>query len=80
MRFIVFFIITLFWRLNKVGTEVDVPAKESGILIDALDIIDGDTISFDETTNVRYLGINTPETHHPDVGVECFAGQTVRFM
>ncbi|MDY7099544.1 MAG: thermonuclease family protein [Actinomycetota bacterium] len=39
------------------------------------EIIDGDTIvaSIGGTTeNVRLVGIDTPETHHPEIGAECF--------
>lgn len=35
-------------------------------------VVDGDTIVIDGNRNVRYIGINTPETHHPTKGVECF--------
>ena len=53
-------------------------------------VIDGDTIVIGGGEKVRYLGINTPETHHPDklpeyCGQEAFeanrrlvAGKTVR--
>jgi micrococcal nuclease len=53
-------------------------------------VIDGDTIVISGGEKVRYLGINTPETHHPDklpeyCGEEAFeanrrlvAGKTVR--
>ena len=36
---------------------------------------DGDTLAFEifgEEETVRYIGIDTPETKHPDKGVECF--------
>jgi len=35
-------------------------------------VIDGDTIELASGERVRYLGIDTPETHHPDKPVECF--------
>jgi micrococcal nuclease len=53
-------------------------------------VIDGDTVVISGGEKVRYLGINTPETHHPDklpeyCGQEAFeanrrlvAGKTVR--
>ncbi len=34
-------------------------------------VIDGDTIETDLGI-IRYVGIDTPETVHPDLGVECF--------
>lgn len=33
-------------------------------------VIDGDTIRLSNGEKVRYIGVNTPETHHPTVGVE----------
>ncbi len=36
---------------------------------------DGDTIEVEmngKTETIRMLGIDTPETHHPDKGVQCF--------
>ena len=35
-------------------------------------IIDGDTIELTTGQKVRYIGVNTPETRHPQKGVECF--------
>ena len=35
-------------------------------------IIDGDTIELESGEKVRYIGIDTPETKHPNIGVECF--------
>lgn len=36
-------------------------------------VIDGDTIELSNGEKVRYIGINTPELHHPQKGVEYFA-------
>ena len=38
-------------------------------------VIDGDTIALENGEKVRYLGIDTPELHHPKKEVECFAYQ-----
>lgn len=35
-------------------------------------VVDGDTIVLDTGQKVRYIGIDTPELHHPQKGVECF--------
>lgn len=35
-------------------------------------IIDGDTILLENGESVRYLGVDTPETHHPVRGLECY--------
>ncbi len=35
-------------------------------------IIDGDTIEIETGQKVRYIGIDTPELHHPTKGVQCY--------
>jgi micrococcal nuclease len=35
-------------------------------------VIDGDTIELESGQTLRYIGIDTPETHHPTKGQECF--------
>lgn len=35
-------------------------------------VIDGDTIRLTDGRRVRYIGVDTPETKHPQRGVECF--------
>jgi len=48
-----------------------------------IEVIDGDTIvvAFDDgsTDTVRILGIDTPETHHPVKGVECFGPEAAAY-
>ena len=42
-------------------------------------VIDGDTIELDDGRRVRYIGIDTPETVHPEKDVECYGPEaTVR--
>lgn len=36
-------------------------------------VIDGDTIEIENGQKVRYIGIDTPELHHPKKEVQCFA-------
>jgi len=38
-------------------------------------VIDGDTIVLENGQKVRYIGIDTPELHHPKKEVECFSQQ-----
>ncbi len=38
-------------------------------------VIDGDTIQLENGQTVRYIGIDTPETVHPNKPVECFGQQ-----
>jgi micrococcal nuclease len=35
-------------------------------------VVDGDTIELVDSRVVRLIGIDTPETKHPDLGVQCF--------
>ncbi len=35
-------------------------------------VIDGDTILLEDNRKIRYIGINTPETKHPNKKLECF--------
>ncbi|MFH1291893.1 MAG: thermonuclease family protein [bacterium] len=38
-------------------------------------VIDGDTIILADGGTVRYIGINAPESVHPDLPVQCFGKQ-----
>jgi len=42
-------------------------------------VIDGDTIELTNKQIVRYIGIDTPELHHPKKSVECFASAAAGF-
>ena len=49
--------------------------KESTLsaqLFKVLNAVDGDTIVIEGNQTVRYIGIDTPETKHPQKGVECY--------
>lgn len=35
------------------------------------EVVDGDTIVLEDGTKIRYVGIDTPELHHPEIGEEC---------
>ena len=44
--------------------------------------VDGDTVRVRTargSETVRFLGVNTPETHHPTKGVECFGPEAAAF-
>jgi len=46
------------------------------------EVVDGDTIVVGRagaTQTVRLLGVDTPETHHPTKGVQCFGPEAARF-
>lgn len=40
-------------------------------------VIDGDTIELADGRKVRYIGIDTPETVHPNKGQECYGPEAV---
>ncbi len=60
-------------------------ARESGpasAYADVIRVIDGDTIEVrigDEVEDVRYIGVDTPETVKPDTPVQCFGPQASNF-
>src|SRR5262245_53718953 len=42
-------------------------------------VVDGDTLELRDGTRVRLIGIDTPETVHPDFGDECFGEEASRY-
>lgn len=42
-------------------------------------VIDGDTIVIESGYRIRYIGINTPETKHPEKPVEYFGKEALEF-
>lgn len=48
----------------------DEQQQTEGVLVTR--VIDGDTIELEDGQRVRYIGVNTPETVDPRVGVQCF--------
>lgn len=42
------------------------------------EVVDGDTIRLQTGEVVRYIGIDTPETKHPDKPVECFGKEATQ--
>ncbi len=51
-----------------------VPSQADSTTVQVVRVIDGDTIQvccvFGDRVKVRYIGVDTPETHHPMRGVE----------
>lgn len=48
------------------------PASQSAQLVRVARVIDGDTIKLEDGQTVRYIGIDTPETKHPQKKLQCF--------
>ena len=40
-------------------------------------VVDGDTIELTDGRKVRYIGIDTPELHHPTKKVQCFGQEAM---
>jgi len=64
------------WWLGHLRTAATPAAR-------VVEAIDGDTIvvAFGDgrTDTIRLLGIDTPETHHPTKGVECFGPEAAAY-
>ena len=57
----------------QLGTEDETETYEQTASYERVtSVIDGDTIELASGERVRYIGIDTPETHHPDKPIECF--------
>lgn len=52
-------------------------ASESAELATVLRVVDGDTIELADGRKVRYIGVDTPELHHPTKGVQCFGQEAM---
>ncbi len=53
-----------------------------GVSVPVVDVVDGDTIEVDldgVTEDVRYIGVDTPESVKPDSPVECFGPEASEF-
>ncbi|KXK25991.1 MAG: Thermonuclease precursor [candidate division WS6 bacterium OLB20] len=62
--------------------DTTMPARDSSSHA-VLEVIDGDTVRIeyeDKPVTVRLIGIDTPETKHPQKGVECFGPQAAAFL
>ena len=59
---------------QNVAIEVDIGTSGTWAFKEALvvRVIDGDTVELENGDRVRYLGIDTPETVHPDKPIECY--------
>ncbi len=43
-------------------------------------VLDGDTIALDNGETVRLIGVDAPETHHPEIPVQRFGEEATEFM
>lgn len=56
-------------QIATLGSTNIIPQGES---VKVVRVVDGDTIEIEDGQIVRYIGIDTPETVHPQKAVECF--------
>ena len=56
---------------------VQIVSSQSAELAVVKRVIDGDTIELNDGRKVRYIGVNTPELHHPTKGVQCFGKEAM---
>jgi len=52
---------------------------EAKVTSTVIQVYDGDTIKLANGMEVRYLGLDTPETHHPEKPVEYFGVKASEF-
>jgi len=70
---ILFFTSFQVWQQIKNNNQVLGESDDRGFEVAKVKrVIDGDTIELSDGRKVRYIGIDTPETKDPRVGVECF--------
>lgn len=63
---------------SLVATEKPNPQKAE-ITSTVIEVLDGDTVKLANGMVVRYLGLDTPETHHPEKPVEYFGIKAFKF-
>ncbi len=54
-------------------TPISPKADTQNIRSTVLYVVDGDTIVTVDKQTIRYIGIDTPELHHPKKTIQCFA-------
>jgi len=52
-------------------------ASQSAEIVTVKRVVDGDTIELIDGRKVRYIGIDTPELHHPTKKVQCFGQEAM---
>lgn len=62
---------------KKYTTPKTLESSPSSRLASVARVIDGDTIELETRQKVRYIGIDTPELHHPTKPVQCFAQEAM---
>lgn len=63
--------------IDELGTKQVLSEEFSKLIVRR--VIDGDTIELASGQIVRYIGIDAPETKHPQKGVECFGKEAAEY-
>lgn len=66
-------------ELHKIGSLLE--HTQAG-MYRVVRVVDGDTITVawrGQMERVRLIGVDTPETHHPDTPRQCYAPEATRF-
>jgi micrococcal nuclease len=75
--------VALLGAASALGWWLGASARDASPRARVVEVIDGDTIVValrgGHTDTVRLLGVDTPETHDPTRGVECFGPEASRF-
>ena len=86
LAFLLLFVTVIAWQLETLFrgsepfsldlidplTKSDVGERADLELVTVAEVVDGDTIRLSDGRVIRYIGIDTPETKHPQQGIECF--------
>jgi micrococcal nuclease len=62
---------------NSIGAPARPEAAEQTYLVER--VIDGDTLVLDNGRKVRLIGVDTPETNHPEIPVQRFGREATEF-
>jgi micrococcal nuclease len=54
------------------------PSAKDNEMVVVTRVVDGDTIEIEGGQRVRYIGVDTPESKHPQKPVECFAKEATQ--
>ncbi len=64
-------LIFLNFKKTNIKVQFNKPKIEGIVYYKVKGVDDGDTIVLENGDTIRYLGIDTPEIHHPKIGIEC---------
>jgi len=71
------FILPSFQTPSPTAIPTQSVASHSAEFVLVKRVVDGDTIELVDGRKVRYIGMDTPELHHPTKGVQCFGKEAM---